>query len=90
MGEEIGFIVDLIVVEGLVDDTCDGFALVCNTDEHSHVIQEALAGRCSTVLDWTSSNIRFDFTRKPLFLMLVSDACSCSEEHAGQAGGKRC
>lgn len=81
----------LIVVEGLVDDACDGFAFVCNADEHSHIIQEALAGRCSrcsTVLDWTSSKIYLHFTCQQLILMLASDACSCSEGHAGQAGGK--
>lgn len=31
----------LIVVERLVDDTCDGFASVSNPDEDSHIIQEA-------------------------------------------------
>lgn len=41
MGEKNGFIVYLIVVEGLVDDTCYGFAFVRNTDEHSHIVQEA-------------------------------------------------
>lgn len=30
----------LVVVERLVDDACDGFASVCNTDKHRHVIQE--------------------------------------------------
>lgn len=31
-GEEKGFNVYLIVVEGLVDDTCYGFTFICNTD----------------------------------------------------------
>lgn len=87
-GEEKGFNVYLIVVEGLVDDTCYGFTFICNTDKHSHVIQEALEGRCSTALDGTSSHILFHLTHQQLSLMLASDACSCSEEHARQAGGK--
>lgn len=31
----------LIVVERLVDDTCDGFASMSNTNENSHIVQEA-------------------------------------------------
>lgn len=31
----------LIVVERLVDDTCDGFASVRDTNEDSHIVQEA-------------------------------------------------
>lgn len=31
----------LIVVERLVDDTCDGFASMSNTNEDSHIVQEA-------------------------------------------------
>lgn len=30
----------LIVVEGLVDHTCNRFASVCNANEHRHIIQE--------------------------------------------------
>lgn len=29
-----------IVVEGLVDHTCNGFAFVCNANEHRHIVQE--------------------------------------------------
>lgn len=44
--------VHLIVVEGLVDDTCYGFAFVRNTDEHSHIIQEALVGTMKRSVRW--------------------------------------
>lgn len=48
-------------------------------------------GRCSRVLDGTSRYIPFHLrvTRGHLFLMLASDAYSCTEEHARQ-GVKEC
>lgn len=40
-GVVVRFSVYLVVVEGLVDNTRYGFAFVRDTNEHSHIIQEA-------------------------------------------------